>query len=63
MAVLKTQFTLRLDIRVHAKIKRIAERENRSLTNMIEHLMKQEIERYEGEHGEIILTDRELYGE
>ena len=43
MAVIKTQFTLRLSPIDHAKIKKIAEIENRSMTNMIETLIKQKI--------------------
>ena len=60
MAVLKTQFTLRLNLSDHAKIKKIAEEENRSVTNMIETLVKQAIKQYEYENGEIILTDEDL---
>jgi hypothetical protein len=44
----------------HAKIKKIAETENRSMTNMIETLVKQKIQQYEKENGEIILTDEDL---
>ena len=36
MPVIKTQFTLRLDPVNHAKIKKIADAEKRSMTNMIE---------------------------
>lgn len=60
MAVLKSQFTLRLNLNDHAKIRMIAESENRSLTNMIETLMKREIQRFEDENGEIILTDEDI---
>ena len=60
MAVLKTQFTLRLNLTDHAKIRKIAEEENRSVTNMIETLVKQEIKRYEAENGEIEVTDEDL---
>ena len=60
MAVLKTQFTLRLNLTDHAKIKKIAEEENRSITNMIETLVKNEIKRYEAQNGEINVTDEEL---
>ncbi len=63
MAVIKTQFTLRLNLDVHAKIRKIAEMENRSMTNMIETVIKREIARYEAEHGEIEITDEDLYGE
>lgn len=60
MAVIKSQFTLRLNLVDHAKIKKIAESENRSLTNMIETLIKSEIKSYEDEHGEIVLSDEDL---
>ena len=43
MAVIKSQFTLRLNLTDHAKKKKIAESENRSMTNMIETLIKQKI--------------------
>jgi len=61
MAVVKSQFTLRLDIKVHAKIKKIAEKESRSLTNMIEYLIKKEISVYESQNGEIELIESDLY--
>lgn len=63
MPVIKTQFTLRLDPVTHIKLKKIAESESRSLTNMIEYLAKKEISRYEAENGEITVTEEELYTE
>ncbi len=60
MPVIKTQFTLRLNPSDHAKIKKIAEEENRSITNMIETLVKKEIKRYESKKGEIELTDEDI---
>lgn len=63
MAVMKSQFTLRLNLTDHAKIKKIADFENRSMTNMIETLVKQRIQQYERENGEIILTDEDLFEE
>ena len=60
MAVIKTRFTLRLDLIDHAKIKKISEEENRSMTNMIEMLVKKEIKRYENENGEIKITDEDI---
>lgn len=57
MSANKIQFTLRLDLDVHAKIKKIAEKGNRSMTNMIQTLVKKEINKYEKINGEIILTD------
>ncbi|WP_295216619.1 hypothetical protein [Ruminococcus sp.] len=60
MATIRTQFTLRLKPEDHAKIKKIAEIENRSMTNMVETLIKKEIYRYEAENGEIMLTEEDL---
>ena len=60
VAIIKTQFTLRLDLIDHAKIKKISEEENRSMTNMIEMLIKKEIKRYENENGEIKITDEDI---
>ena len=63
MAIIKTSFTLRLNLIDHAKIKKIAESQNRSMTNMIETLVKENIKEYEKENGEIELTDEENIGE
>ena len=60
MAKVKNQFTLRLDLDVHAKIKKIAGMESRSLTNMIEYLIKKEISAFESCNGQILLTDEDL---
>ena len=60
MAVIRTQFTLRLDPVNHAKIKKIAASESRTMTNMIEFLIKKEIKRYEAENGEIPVTDDDI---
>ncbi len=61
MPVIKTQFTLRLDLKVHAKMKKIAAAESRSLTNMIEYVLKKEIAQYEQAHGELVLSEEDLY--
>ena len=63
MAIIKTSFTLRLNLIDHAKIKKIAESQNRSMTNMIEKKKKKKIKEYEKENGEIELTDEEIIGE
>lgn len=60
MPVIKSQFTLRLDLETHCKIKKIAKEKNRTLTNMIDYLIKREIQSYEAEHGPIALTDEDL---
>ena len=44
---------LRLDPVVHAKLKYIAQQEDRSINNMIEQILRRYIEDYEKEHGEI----------
>lgn len=63
MAVIKNQFTMRLDPVTHFKIKKIAEYEMRSLTNMIEYLIAREIRGFEEKHGEIQVSDEEIYTE
>lgn len=61
MAVIKNQFTLRLNIETHAKLKKMAEHESRSITNMLEYIVKNEIARFEEKYGEIQLSDDDLY--
>lgn len=63
MPVIKSNFTMRLDPVTHFKIKKISESEMRSLTNMIEYLIKKEIKRYEEENGEIKYTDEDIFTE
>ena len=63
MPVIKSSFTMRLDPITHFKIKKISEQEMRSLTNMIEYLIKKEIKRYEEENGEIKYTDEDIFTE
>lgn len=60
MAVIKSQFTLRLNLETHAKLQKIANAESRSMTNMIEYLLKNDIAQYEQRHGEIVLTEEDL---
>lgn len=61
MAVLRVPVTLRLELIKHAKIKKIAGREARSMNNMLEYLVQNEIERYEKENGEIQITEEDIY--
>ena len=63
MSVIINSFTMRLDPVTHYKIKKIAETEMRSLTNMIEYLISREIRRYESENGEIPYSDDDIYTE
>lgn len=60
MAVIKIPTMLRLSVETHCEIQRIARVENRSLSNMVDFLIKNEIKRYEHQHGEIILNDEDL---
>ena len=55
----KTPFTFHMDDKYLQKIKIIAREETRSLSNMLEHLCRQHIARYEREHGEIKFSDDE----
>ena len=44
---------MRINETIHAKLKVIAEEENRFLNSQIEYFLKQGVIRYEEEHGEI----------
>lgn len=61
MPKIKTAFSLRLDLITYAKIKKIANLENRSMNKMIEHLVQREIRSYESQNGEVTLSDDDLY--
>lgn len=61
MAVIKIQMSMRLEPIILAKIRKIAEEDNRSAANMIKYLIKQEIKNYELENAEIELTEEEIY--
>lgn len=60
MAVIRSQFTLRLNEIVFVKIRKIAEHENRSMNNMIETSLKQFIAEFEDKNGEIEVTEEDL---
>lgn len=49
----KTPFTFNIDNEYLGKMRFIAKRETRSLSNLLEHLCKLYIEKYEQEHGKI----------
>lgn len=51
----KPQIKAITDEKTYIKIKYVAENENRSVSNLIETLVKEKIKSYESEHGEIIL--------
>ena len=51
MAVIRTQFSLRLEPIVYAKLKKIAKKDNRSVSNLIDYIIKQSIDEYESKNG------------
>lgn len=53
MASLKRVFTLRLQDDVFDKLEALAKKQHRSMTNMIEFIMMNYLEKYEEENGEI----------
>lgn len=55
----KTPFTFYSEDKYLQKMKYIAKRETRSLGNLLEHLCKLYVEKYEAEHGEIHLESVE----
>ncbi len=57
MPSLKRTFTLRLEDDDYDKMKIIAAKDNRSMANAIEWLVKQEIAHYEAEIDEILLPE------
>jgi len=55
----KAQFGFNIDDEYLRKMKFIAKQDTRSLGNLLEHLCRQHIARYEQEHGKINLDDIE----
>ena len=55
MATNKSVFTLRLQDDVFDKIEYLAEEEHRSMTNFIEYVLLQYLNKYQEENGEILL--------
>lgn len=53
----KTPFTFNIKDEYLEKMRYIAKRETRSLSNLLEHLCKLYIEKYEQDNGEIELND------
>lgn len=53
----KTPFTFNIEDEYLEKMRYIARRETRSLSNLLEHLCKLHIERYEQENGKIELEN------
>lgn len=54
----KTQYTIRLEDKYLEKAKIIADKEIRSLNNLIEYSIAKMIEEYESQNGEIILPNK-----
>ena len=54
----KTPFTFNVDDEFLRKMKIIAKKETRSLSNLLEHLCKLHIKQYEQEHGEITFEEQ-----
>ena len=61
MATSRVTLSVRLTPESNAKLKKIAKSEVRSVANLIDYLVQKEIARYESEHGEIEVTEEELY--
>lgn len=59
MATNKRVFTLRLQDDVFDKIEYLAEEEHRSMTNFIEYVLLQYLNKYQEENGEILLPYKE----
>ena len=55
----KIQTGLRLSETAYGKLRTLAVRENRSLNNLIEHVLQQYLEAYEAEHGPLSVFSEE----
>ena len=56
----KRPFTFRCDDVCYAKIRKIAELDHRSMSNLLERLCCVEIENFEREHGQLQLAEEDL---
>ena len=61
MVTWRVNLSIRVSPETNAKLKKIAKSEVRSVSNLIDFLIQKEIARYESEHGEIKVTEDELY--
>lgn len=61
MAVVKIQFSLRINPEVYAKLKVIAKKDTRSVSNLIDSLIMRKIDDFETKYGEIILSEEDIY--
>lgn len=57
------QFSFRFDDVLYAKTKRIAKKETRTMSNLIQHLCQLKIEEFEAKNGEIKLSDEDFADE
>ena len=55
----KTPFTFHIENEYLEKMRYLAKRETRSLSNLLEHLCKLYIEKYEQDHGKIEMKNAE----
>ena len=62
MEMMDRVFCVRMDDECYAKLRKLAKRESRSMSNLVLHLCRQKLEEYEREHGELTVSDEELYG-
>ena len=58
MATNKIQTGLRLNETIYDKLKVLSDRENRSLNNLIEHILQLRLDDYERTHGAIVLPEQ-----
>ncbi|MDO4300243.1 MAG: hypothetical protein Q4D26_02490 [Clostridia bacterium] len=63
MAVIKIQFSLRIYPEVYAKLKVIAKKDTRSVSNLIDSLIMRKIDDFEAKNGEIKLTYEDIYSQ
>ena len=63
MPVVRMQFTVRLEPTVYTKLKISAKKENRSVSNLIDYLLKKGVDDYEHVNGEIVLSVEDIYGD
>lgn len=61
MAVVKLQFSLRIEPEIYAKLKKIALKDTRSVSNLINNLIMQKIDDYEAKNGEIVSREEDIY--
>ncbi len=57
------QFSFRFDDVLYAKTKKIAKKETRTMSNLIQHLCQLKIEEFEAKYGEIKLSDEDFADE